>query len=578
MVVAHRRYCRTLHHACTVQKNKQVLFAIWFQSPGGRALYLISMCPIHIFKLDTPELLLNICQAKTDSINPLISGGAMVSKAHGPSHLKNMTPPQAITRDSSQLDPTKTVRYVDRFFEESVLDELSEFIKIPNKSPAFDKQWESNGYMHQATQRFADWARGALGEMAQVDEIYVKGRTPLLLIDVPGTSANHDTVLMYGHLDKQPEMTGWDADKGPWTPVREGDRLFGRGSSDDGYAMFSAITAIKALKEQGVGHHRCLVLIEACEESGSLDLPFYLESYKDKIGDPSLIICLDSGCGNYDQLWCTSSLRGVVGGTLTAQVLEQGVHSGAAGGLVPDSFSVIRSMLDRLENAETGDLKPRDLHVTIPEKRKEEAVAVASAAVADICESLPLTQGVCPISQDKVDQILRNTWEPSLAITGADHMPSIRDAGNVLRPKTSVKLSMRIPPTLDPALAMSTLKETLESHPPFRTKVSLTDLEGAPGWDAPITAPWLDNALREASHSYFGETYLSTGEGGSIPFMATLAQKFPEAQFMITGVLGPKANAHGPNEFLDIPTAKKLTSSVAHVLHKHHERFQYVEG
>lgn len=472
---------------------------------------------------------------------------------------------------SKRLDSHKARQYVDQVFEKSVIPQLSNYIRIPNKSPSFDQDWEKNGYMNQAVKMFANWARDHIGPLAHVEEVYVEGRTPLLLIDIPG-ECNHDPILLYGHLDKQPEMSGWDEDKGPWTPKREGDRLYGRGAADDGYAMFTALSAITALKEQKIPHNRCVVLIEACEESGSADLPYYLETYKDRIGSPSLIICLDSGCGNYDQLWCTSSLRGVVGGVINAQVLKEGIHSGSGGGVAPESFSVLRAMLDRLEDPETGHVKPDALHVLVSEKRIQEARDVVAAKQETKDTSLPLTEGVIPVTQDPVGQILQNTWEPSLAITGSDYLPNIADAGNVLRPQTSLKLSMRIPPTLSPDVAMNSIKETLETKPPFQAKVSFIDAHGAPGWEAPTNEPWLEQALQDSSVEYFGKPYLTTGEGGSIPFMADLAQKFPQAQFMVTGVLGPQSNAHGPNEFLEIPTAKKLTCCVAHVISEHHKR------
>src|SRR5262249_4724462 len=145
---------------------------------------------------------------------------------------------------------------------------------------------------------------------------------------------------------------------------------------------FGALTALAALEEQGVPHARAIVLIEACEESGSYDLPYYVDHLADRIGSPSLVVCLDSGCGNYDQLWLTTSLRGVIAGTLTVSVLDEGVHSGAASGIVPSSFRVFRNLLSRLENEETGEIRPEALYAQIPAER----VAQAKVAAAGLGE------------------------------------------------------------------------------------------------------------------------------------------------------------------------------------------------
>ena len=189
----------------------------------------------------------------------------------------------------------------------------------------------------------------------------LQGRTPVIFIEIPG-SRTPTTVLLYGHLDKQPEMTGWAEGLGPWEPVLKGDKLYGRGGADDGYAMFGALArASWRCTSRASPHARCVILIEACEESGSYDLPSYVDHLAARIGAPSLVVCLDSGCGNYDQLWLTTSLRGLTGGALTVQVLTEGVHSGDASGVVPASFRIVRALLSRLEDGATGEIRPEDL-------------------------------------------------------------------------------------------------------------------------------------------------------------------------------------------------------------------------
>ncbi|HTM22200.1 MAG TPA: M20/M25/M40 family metallo-hydrolase, partial [Kofleriaceae bacterium] len=385
-------------------------------------------------------------------------------------------------------------------------------------------------------------------------------------IDVPGGGG--DPVLMYGHLDKQPEMTGWRAGLGAWDPVREGDRLYGRGGADDGYAMFGALLALRLLAEQGVRHRRCVIIIEACEESGSGDLPAYVDHLADRLGTPGLVVCLDSGCGNYDQMWCTTSLRGVVTATLRVDVLTEGVHSGDAGGIVPDSFRVLRLILSRLEDPHSGKILPPELHAEVPAQRAAEARAVAAALGSEVWDKFPLVEGMHPAAADPGELVLARTWRPSLSVVGAEGLPPIADAGNVLRPSTAVKLSLRLPPTVDAARSTAFLVELLQREPPYGARVRVTDLEDTPagGWEAPALAPWLGDSLRAASQCFFGKPALFIGEGGSIPFMGMLGARYPRAQFVITGVLGPMSNAHGPNEFLDLPTAKKLTCCVAQIV------------
>jgi acetylornithine deacetylase/succinyl-diaminopimelate desuccinylase-like protein len=400
-----------------------------------------------------------------------------------------------------------------------------------------------------------------------VEVIRLEGRTPVIFIEIPGQGT--DTVLLYGHLDKQPEMTGWADGLGPWIPVVKDGRLYGRGGADDGYAMFAAVAAILALKAQGAHHARCAILIEACEESGSYDLPFYVDHLAERLGSPSLVVCLDSGCANYDQLWLTTSLRGMVGGTLTVQVLEEGVHSGDASGVVASSFRILRTLLSRIEDEDTGEIVPHAFAAQIPAGRLDEAKVAAKALGAEVYKKFPFVAGMRPVSEDPTELILNRTWRPALSITGLEGAPRLRDAGNVLRPATSAKLSLRLPPTRDADAAGDALKALLEAEPPYGAKVTFELEKAGTGWDAPSLADWLRASVNKASRIAFGRDAAMMGEGGSIPFMGMLGEKYPKAQFVITGVLGPHSNAHGPNEFLHIAMGKGVTLAVSQVLADH---------
>jgi len=463
----------------------------------------------------------------------------------------------------------KIQTFVDGFWDGEILPAIQEYIRVPNVSPQFDPEWEKHGHMEKALQLVKNWVEERKPQGSTLHVGRLPHRTPLLLLEVPGKT--DQTVLMYGHLDKQPEMTGWRDGLGPWNPVMEGEKLYGRGGADDGYAVFASLCALRALRDQNLDHARVIVVIEFSEESGSPDLPPYVEHFEKLIGKPELVICLDSGAGNYDQFWSTTSLRGLVGGTLTVEVLQEGVHSGDASGIVPSSFRLLRLLLERLEDAATGEIRPESLRVKIPEQRLEQAREVADVLKDEVYGKFPWVEGMQPVSKDRTELVLNRTWRPELEITGEDGIPSLQNAGNVLRPYTTLNLSLRVPPTLSTKKAQAVVKELLEKDPPYGAKVSVAFHEPAQGWDAPELAPWLGRAMDEASRAYYGKPALHMGEGGSIPFMSMLGEKFPKAQFVITGVLGPKSNAHGPNEFLHVGYAKKLTGCVAHVLEKHLE-------
>jgi len=457
---------------------------------------------------------------------------------------------------------------IESQWEAHIIPTLTDYIKIPNKSPHFDAHWQENGYMNQAIELVEHWCLSHPARKMTLEVVRLPSRTPLLFIDIEGES--DETVLLYGHLDKQPEMTGWEPDLSPWKPVRRGEKLYGRGGADDGYAVFASLTAITALERHGLPHARCVVIIECCEESGSYDLPFYIEALKPRIGSPSLVVCLDSGAGNYDQLWLTTSLRGNVVGELTVEVIKEGIHSGNGSGIVADSFRLARQLLSRIEDEDTGEIKLDALKGEIPPARVAEAAYCAEVLEKGVYEMYPFHEGTKPVTNDLATLILNRTWRPALTITGADGFPAIADAGNVLRPKTALKLSMRLPPLVDAAYAANMIQTTLMHSPPYDAKVSFDLSDSNGGWNAPALAPWVAQACTDASLQFYGKPPVYMGEGGTIPFMGMLGTMFPEAQFMITGVLGPKSNAHGPNEFLHLDMAKKLTGCVAYVLHQHY--------
>ena len=457
---------------------------------------------------------------------------------------------------------------IARQWDDEIVPRLLDYIRVPAKSPHFDPSWQAHGHIEHVIRLAEEWARAQPIAGLAIDIVRLPGRTPLLFFEVPG-NGDPRTVLLYGHLDKQPEMVGWRADGGPWSPIIDDGKLYGRGGADDGYAIFAALSALGALHAQGIAHARCVGVIETCEESGSYDLPAYLDALKGRLGNVDFVVGLDSGCGDYERLWMTTSLRGLASGTLRVDVLTEGVHSGDASGVVPSSFRIARKLLDRLEDSANGWIRPSSFHAQIPPERVEQA-AHAAAILGDVVfRKYPFADPTQPMVGDGAEALLNRTWRPALSTIGADGFPPIADAGNVLRPTTALMLSLRLPPTTDGDAATHALKALLEADPPHDARVSFEPVQGATGWNAPPTRAWLARALETASRAHYGKSYASIGEGGTIPFMAMLGEKFPQAQFLITGVLGPHSNAHGPNEFLHIEYAKRLTACVADVLAAH---------
>ena len=473
------------------------------------------------------------------------------------------------------LNAAQALSQVSAQWDGDIVRQISDYIAIPAKSPGFDADWKAHGFIDTVMRNAATWVEAQKVEGLTLEVIRLDGRTPVLFFEISATRADStQTVLMYGHLDKQPEFTGWRSDLGPWTPKYQDGKLYGRGGADDGYAVYASIAAVQALKAQNVPHPRIVGLIETCEESGSYDLLPYVEALRKRLGDVALVVCLDSGAGNYDQLWLTTSLRGMGGGVLKVEVLDEGVHSGDASGLVPSSFRIMRHVLDRLEDSATGRLLPQSFHCAIPADRLAQAKATAATLGDEVYKRFPWAHYDCegssaftlPMTTDPVEALLNRTWRPTLSVTGAEGFPALKDAGNVLRPYTAFKLSLRFPPLVDASQAVQELKRLLEDNAPYNAKVTFEGGGGATGWNAPSTVDWFENALNDASQSFFGAPCGTIGQGGTIPLMNMLSKGFPKAQMMVCGVLGPKSNAHGPNEFLHVPYAKKLTAAVAHVM------------
>ncbi|WP_020669218.1 M20/M25/M40 family metallo-hydrolase [Amycolatopsis nigrescens] len=470
------------------------------------------------------------------------------------------------------MDPESLRTSVRTAWRGDALRSLSDFVRIPALSPAFDADWVSSKYLHEAVEHVRGWLESRRLPGASVEVVELPGRTPLLLADIPGTAGTTageagDTTVIYGHLDKQPAAGEWSPGLDPWTPVIRDGRLYGRGAGDDGYAAYAAATALEALHTAGGSYTRTVLLLEACEESGSPDLAAYLDLLADRLGTVGLVVCLDIAGGDYERLWLATSLRGMASLDLTVRVLDSGMHSGHASGMVVSSFRVLRELLDRIEDPRTGELKLPELHAEVPADRLAEVRAAVAEGLLE--PALPLAEGVRPLSDDRAELILGNTWRTTLSVTGAAGLPALEDAGNVLRPYTTLKLSLRLPPTTDGDVALRAVQRALLADPPMGARVEVARPAAASGWNAPALAPWLESTLDETSAEVFGRPWRALGMGGTIPFLGLFADAYPAAQFVVTGPRGPGNNAHVPDEWLHLAQTERVTEAVARILHSH---------
>lgn len=467
----------------------------------------------------------------------------------------------------------KIYEQMNHLWDDSVEEALKEYVRLPALSPDFDRDWEKNGILHESLMQAKAWAekQGIVGLHCEI--IQHPGFTPCLFVEIKAQNrpVSEGSVFLYGHLDKQPENHGWDEDKGPWKPVIQNGRLYGRGSVDDGYAFYTSLSAIKALQTLGIAHPRCVGLFETCEESASRHYEEYLEDCAQKIGNIGLVVALDSCSGDYDRLWVTDTLRGMIGGAIEVRTLTAGVHSGEASGIVPGSFMILRHLLDRIEDSRTGEIIPRVFHTGIPPEACEQTREVAQIEGDQIWKAYPWYGATEPLTKDPFEGLLNRNWRPELTVTGIDGIPSVENGGNVMRPFTRAKIGLRLPPDVDAQTASKEFGRIVTENPPFNADVHFEPVVASNGWVAPRRARWLKEAFSVSSETLWGEEPGFLGMGGSIPLLNVFTSRWPHAQYMVAGALGPGSNAHGPNESLHIEYCKKLISSVAYVIAKYED-------
>jgi len=462
------------------------------------------------------------------------------------------------------MNPQKTKYFINQFWRTSIMPAFKQYIRIPCKSPAFDHNWEKHGYLMQAAKLMAKWAEAQKIPGLKSKIFKTQGKSPVLYLEIPGH--HKETTLLYCHLDKMPEIGHWSKGLHPWKAVIKNNRLYGRGTADDGYAFFAHIAAIKNLVEQKIPYNRCVLLVEAAEESSSCDLPHYLKKLRSVMGKVSLIICSDVGLHDDKRLWVTNALRGTIKATLSVKVLKGAAHSGTASGIIPSSFRVLRQLLDRIEDPMTGKSLLKSCHVTIPQEHKRAAQKLARLLGKTIYTVLPITTTIKPVTNNLSELLLNRTWRSTLCVTGIAGIPDLQNASNALRPETSAYLSIRTPPTVKPEKVVRELQKILTDNPPYNATITFTPHFHAAGWAATHIAPWLTQVLNHVSLSYFGKPMLQIAEGGNVGVIPLLNEMFPQAQIIPTGAMDMQSHEHAPDESLHLPTAHKITCCLSEIL------------
>ena len=460
------------------------------------------------------------------------------------------------------MDKKSFEKYIEKMFTYNMIPNLMNFIRIPNLSPAYDYEWNTNGLLLKAANLIIAYAKSLEIKNAQINLIQDKGYSPLIFIEIPASRPNDNrTVLLYAHFDKQPHGTGWDDDKGPTKPVIQNGRLYGRGSADDGYASFSMLTAIKACQEHNCPLPRICLIFEGAEESTDEHLTYYFNKLLPIIGENVIaFIPLDSGCADYDRLWITNSLRGVCDYEINIQTLDNNISFGPeASGRIAENLFILRKAIDAVMDTSTGDVKIEEFYVKdIPEEIQEEMDKEIEIVGEQFFKEIPLYEGVKPLKTDIKEAMINNRWKPTCSILGIDNCPKIEDNGFGVKKSITVKMSMRLPPGIDSHAALEALKKVVKENIYFDAKVKFLSAEVADGWKLTNFSEKTKNVLNKASKEYFGNELVFKGMGGSIPFITYFQTKYPNADVICTGILGADCFEHGPNENLHLEACKKM--------------------
>ena len=411
--------------------------------------------------------------------------------------------------------------------------DLERLVRIPSVSAAaFDQ-----AHVQASADAVAELLREAgLSDVQQLTAS-AHGRTgaPAVVGRRPGP-AGAPTVLLYAHHDVQPPGSETDWDTPVFQPTERDGRLYGRGAADDKAGVMVHVAALRALGEElGVG---IVVFVEGEEEIGSPTFEAFLAAHHDLLA-ADVIIVADSVNWKIGVPALTTSLRGLVDGTITVRTLDHAVHSGMYGGPVPDAMLATVRLLDSFWDA-AGD-------VAVPGLVGGEAEAL-DYPEADLRADAGILDGVHLIGTGSLTS--RMWTKPALSIIGID-ATSVDAASNTLLPQVRVKFSLRIAPGQDPAAAFAAIRGHAEAHAPFGAQVEVTQGEAGQAFAADVEGSVYRTA-RWALEAAWGAAPVQIGIGGSIPFIADLLTAYPAATVLVTGVEDPDSRAHGANESLHL--------------------------
>jgi len=393
----------------------------------------------------------------------------------------------------------------------------------------------------------------------------VEGSHPYVIGEWMHAGPDAPTVLLYAHHDVQPPgiVDNWDSD--PFEPSERDGRLYGRGSADDKAGGVAHAHAVSAwLSTNGALPCNVRVLIEGEEEIGSPTLHAFLEAHLDELRSDVLVLA-DAGNWKVGVPGLTYSLRGLAAADIELRALDGPVHSGMAGGAVPDPVTALARVITALVD-ERGDVSIDGLwdDVRPPTEHERAAIAGLDDDPAGFARAMGTRPGVQLVGDPGTTLHERLWFRPSLTVIGIDAHP-IKGSSNQIVARATARISMRLAPGQVPERVIEQLRAHVARHVPWGLELRFTALEGAPAWQTDPSGPAFD-AARRALRAGFGTEPVLMGVGGSIPFVGPFADAFGGIPALLLGPADPHSRIHGENESLHLGDWHKLIASEVHLL------------
>ena len=464
------------------------------------------------------------------------------------------------------MEPKILHETISKIFNTTTLPNLMNFIRIPNTSPEFDPDWDKNNLLLKASKLIITFIKTLQLKNTEITLLKDENHTPFILTETKSSKEKEkNTILFYAHIDKQPNCEGWDKGKSATNPIIENGRLYGRGSIDDGYAIYSILTAIKYCQDNNLFTNRIICIFECSEESSSDDLNYYFDKLIPFFGnDISLFCCVDLTCLDYKKMWIVNCIRGVMDFDVKIYTLNNDIYSNFTKGVFPDNFMIFRKLCDLLRN-EKGEFLIPELIISedkIPKDRKKELEEASKEIGIDFIKVLPLYNNTKPMKDDIYKLLLNNIWKVSMIIKGIDGIPDKKYEGNILSKGLKARIQMRIPPLLNGKKAFEAIKKKFIENTPFNSKVEVEMIGIDDGWNDKNFSERSKNVFNYVSKIGFGNDVGFKFDGGSVPFIQYFENKYPKSQIANLGIRGYECNEHGPNESIDLDACKKFIAAL----------------